>query len=144
MLIIFFMPLLNIFSQQKVAVYVTGGNDSGLNKVLGDKLVEAFVKSGKYSAIERTNVFLEELSKEHDYQRTGNVKDDELSRLGKQFGVQFVCVAEVSDVFGEKYISARLINVESAEVIMTSNSGDFNIKTMTDLIQISSKLSQEL
>jgi hypothetical protein len=27
--------------QQKVAVYVTGGNDAGIKKVLGDQLVDA-------------------------------------------------------------------------------------------------------
>ncbi len=132
------------FAQQKVAIYVKGGTDTSINKVLGDKLVEGFVKSGKYSAIERTSSFLEELGKEQEYQRTGNVKDDELSRLGRQFGVQLVCIAEVSDVFGERYISARLIDVESAEVLTTSNSGNTSIKTMSDLITLSEKLAQEL
>jgi hypothetical protein len=132
------------FAQQKVAVYVAGGTDTGINKVLGDKLVEAFVKSGKYTAIERTSSFLDELGKEHEYQRTGNVKDSELSRLGLQFGVQLVCVAEVSEVLGEKYVSARLIDVVSAEVLTTSNSGGASLKTMSDLIALSDKLSYEL
>ena len=104
---------LTAFAQQKkVAVYVTG-QQTGINKVLGDQLVAAFAKSGKYIAIERTASFLAELGKEQNYQRTGAVDDNELSRLGKQFGVQLVCVADVSDVFGEKYVSARLIDVES-------------------------------
>ena len=89
---------LTAFAQQKVAVYVTG-KESGINKVLGDQLVAAFTKSGKYVAIERTASFLAELGKEQNYQRTGAVDDHELSRLGKQFGVQFVSVADVSDVF---------------------------------------------
>ncbi|MDR1022787.1 MAG: hypothetical protein LBL94_05900 [Prevotellaceae bacterium] len=96
-------------TQPKVAVYVTGGNDAGINKVLADRLVAAFAKSGKYIAIERTSSFLSELSKEQRYQRTGAVDDSELARLGRQFGVQQVCIAEVSDVFGEKYVSARLL-----------------------------------
>lgn len=132
------------FAQQKVAIYVTGGTDAGVNKVLGDKLVESFVKSGKYTAIERTNSFLDELGKEQEYQRTGNVKDDELSRLGRQFGVQLVCIAEVSEVLGEKYVSARLIDVESAEVVTTANSGGAPMKTMSDLMVLSEKLSYEL
>lgn len=94
-----------VFGQQKVAVFVTGEQDAGINKVLGDQLVAAFVESGKYTAIERT----------------GTVDDKELSRLGMQFGVQLVCVAEVKDVFGQKYISAQLINVESAQVIHSAN-----------------------
>ena len=132
-----------LFAQHKVAVYVTGGTESGINKVLGDKLVEAFVKSGKYSAIERTSSFLSELNKELKYQQTGHVSDAELSQLGKQFGVQLICIADISDVFGEKYVSARLIDVESAEVINSSNtSGSLN--SLNDLIKVSEKIAKDL
>ena len=145
--IIFFLLLvcsLTAFAQQKkVAVYVTG-TDAGVNKVLGDQLVAAFVKSGKYIAIERTASFLAELSKEQNYQRTGAVDDNELSRLGKQFGVQLVCVADVSEVFGQKYVSARLIDVESAEVINASNSANKSMNNMAELTDVANSLAQEL
>jgi hypothetical protein len=134
---------LTAFAQQKkVAVYVTG-EQSGISKVLGDQLVAAFAKSGKYIAIERTASFLAELGKEQNYQRTGAVDDNELSRLGKQFGVQLVCVADVSDVFGEKYVSARLIDVESAEVINTSNASS-KLENMPELLKVTDKLAKEL
>ena len=134
---------LTAFAQQKkVAVYVTG-QQTGINKVLGDQLVAAFAKSGKYIAIERTASFLAELGKEQNYQRTGAVDDNELSRLGKQFGVQLVCVADVSDVFGEKYISTRLIDVESAEVINTSNATS-KLADMQELLRVTDKLAKEL
>jgi|GEM_PF-2295536 len=147
-----------IFGQhQKVAVYVTGGQDAGINKVLGDQLVAAFANSGKYIAIERTSSFLAELGKEQNYQRTGAVDDNELSRLGKQFGVQLVCVAEVSevesfnskDLFGRsnttnnKYVSARLIDVESAEVINTSNASS-SLGNMKELLKVSQSITKEL
>ena len=134
---------LTAFAQQKkVAVYVTG-QQTGINKVLGDQLVAAFAKSGKYIAIERTASFLAELGKEQNYQRTGAVDDNELSRLGKQFGVQLVCVADVSDVFGEKYVSARLIDVESAEVVNSSNASS-PMNNMADLLSVTDKITQEL
>ena len=101
-------------NQKKVAVYVMG-EDAGINNVLGSKLVTAIAQSEEYTAIERTAAFLAQLSKEQKCQRTGAVDDSELSRLGKQFGVQYVCVATVSDAFNEKYLSARLIDVESAQ-----------------------------
>ena len=128
--------------QKKVAVYVTG-QQTGVNKVLGDKLVEAFAKSGKYIAIERTASFLAELGKEQNYQRTGAVDDNELSRLGKQFGVQLVCVADISEVFGQKYVSARLIDVESAEVVNSSNTSS-NLASMDELLKVSQALAKEL
>ena len=137
------------FGQQKVAVYVSG-EEKGVNKILGDQLVAAFANSGKYNAIERTNSFLAELGKEQNYQRAGNVDDSELSRLGKQFGVQLVCVAEVSKVetFGkaatkDKYISARLIDVESAEVVNTANTSS-SLSNMTELLKVSQKITSEL
>jgi len=131
------------FGQQKVAVYVTKGQDAGIDKVLGDQLVAAFAKSGKYIAIERTSSFLAELNKEQGYQRTGAVDDNDISRLGKQFGVQLVCVAEVNDVFGEKYVSARLIDVESAQVVNTASEGSA-MKSMDDLLKVTQDITTEL
>ena len=136
------MTLTAIAQQKKVAVYVTG-QQTGINKVLGDQLVAAFAKSGKYIAIERTASFLAELGKEQNYQRTGAVDDNELSRLGKQFGVQLVCVADVSDVFGEKYVSARLIDVETAEVVNTSNTTS-KLTDMQELLLVTEKLTKDL
>lgn len=133
---------LTAVAQQKVAVYVTG-KESGINKVLGDQLVAAFTKSGKYMAIERTASFLAEMRKEQNYQTTGAVDDNELSRLGKQFGVQLVCVADVSDVFGEKYVSARLIDVETAEVANTANVSS-PMSSMNELLSVTNTLAQEL
>lgn len=134
---------LTAFAQQKkVAVYVTG-EQSGVTKILGDQLVSAFSQSGDYTAIERTSSFLAELGKEQNYQRTGAVADSDISRLGRQFGVQFVCVADISEAFGEKYISARLINVESAEVIKTANASS-KLDSMNELIKVSGILKHQL
>lgn len=119
--VLLLLPMLAMAQNKKVAVYVNGEN-AGINKVLGSKLVSAIARSEEYSAIERTSSFLAELSKEQKYQRTGAVDDNELSRLGKQFGVQYICVAAVSEAFNEQYLSARIINVESAQVERTASS----------------------
>lgn len=133
---------LTAFAQQKVAVYVTG-QETGINKVLGDQLVAAFAKSGKYMAIERTASFLAEMKREQNYQTTGAVDDNELSRLGKQFGVQLVCVADVSDVFRQKYVSARLIDVETAEVVNTANMSS-PMSSMEELLNVTDYIANEL
>lgn len=134
---------LTAFAQQKkVAVYVMG-EDEGVNKVLGSKLVSAIARSEEYSAIERTTAFLAELSKEQTYQRTGAVDDDEISRLGKQFGVQYVCVAAVIEAFDEKYLSARLINVESAQVERSASSSGA-ILSMESLVSAANTVSENL
>ena len=134
---------LTMFAQQKkVAVYVTG-NDP-INDIVGSRLVDGIAKSGKYIAIERTASFLSELSKEQNYQSTGAVDDSEISRLGKQFGVDYVCVASAFDVWGtEKYISTRLIDVESAEVVVSSSSNG-SIASSSQLIAVLNTLSDGL
>lgn len=140
--VLFTLPLLITAQNKKVAVYVMG-EDAGINKVLGSKLVSAIARSEEYSAIERTSAFLAELSKEQNYQRTGAVDDSELSRLGKQFGVQYVCVAAVTEAFNEKYISARLIDVESAQVERTASSSG-SIQSLQDVINAASSVSNDL
>ena len=139
--------LLSVFSltisaqQKKVAVYVTG-NDP-INSIMGDHLVDGIAHDGKYIAVERTASFLNELVKEQSYQQTGAVDDSELSRLGKQFGVDYVCVATPFDVWGEKYISARMIDVERAEVIATS-SANGKVENSTQFLTILNTLTSKL
>lgn len=134
---------LTVFAQQKkVAVYVIG-EDAGINKVVGSKLVSAIAKSDEYTAIERTTAFLTQLSQEQKYQRTGAVDDNDISRLGKQFGVQYVCVADVTEAFKEKYISARFINVESAQVERTASSSG-NIRSLDDIVVAADAVCNEL
>ncbi len=129
--------------QDKVAVYVTGESDQGISKVIGDQLVAAIVNSGKYKAIERTSSFLAELSKEHNFQRSGAVSDEQIAKLGVNFGVQYVCVAEVSKVFGEKYVSCRMVNVESAEIECTANARS-PLSSMDELMETCESLAKGL
>lgn len=139
--------LLSVFSltvyaqKKKVAVYVTG--DDPINSIMGDHLVDGIAHDGKYIAVERTASFLNELVKEQSYQQTGAVDDSELSRLGKQFGVDYVCVATPFDVWGEKYISARMIDVERAEVIATS-SANGKVENSTQFVSILNTLTKGL
>lgn len=131
-------------SIKRVAVYVPKNDASiGIGRVLGDKMVAAFVASGRYTAVERTNSFLSQLKNEQQYQQNGAVDDKEISRIGKQFGVQYVCVADVSDVMGEKYISARMIDVETAEVVNTHDEGG-KINDMESCLRIATAISNAL
>lgn len=130
-----------VAQQKKVAVYVTG--DDPINSIMGDHLVDGIAHNGKYIAVERTASFLNELVKEQSYQQTGAVDDNEISRLGKQFGVDYVCVATPFDVWGEKYISARMIDVERAEVIATS-SANGKIENSTQFLALLSTLTKGL
>ena len=119
LLLLSLLSLTAFAQQKKVAVYVAG--DDEINGIMGDYLVDEIAHDGKYIAVERTASFLNEMHKEQSYQQSGSVDDSEISRLGKQFGVDYVCVATPFDLWNEKYISARMIDVERAEVIATSS-----------------------
>jgi hypothetical protein len=121
----------------RIAVYVTGGNVPAETKdALGTYMLDALVNSGRYRAIERSESFLDEIAKEHIRQRSGDIDDEQISRLGKQAGAQVLCVANITGALGSYQVSARIIDVETAEV---SASGVSNspLKTLDDLKQVS-------
>jgi peptidoglycan hydrolase-like protein with peptidoglycan-binding domain len=130
-------------NKQRVAVYVTGDADDATKKIIGAKLVSAITKDAKYAAVERTSAFLSELSKEQGYQRSGAVADDQITQLGKQFGVDFVCVADLTNVLGSRFVSARLITVQTG-VVKASAERDSEIKSMADLTGLAEDVADGL
>jgi uncharacterized protein (TIGR02145 family) len=123
----------------KVAVYVAGGKNANEYRALSAIMLEAFVKSGKYAAIERADAFTAEIDREQTKQRSGAVDDAQISQLGKQSGVSFVCVVDVTPAFGEFQLSARLIDVETARV-MSMNTIDSKLSSMAELRQAAGEL----
>lgn len=108
--------------KQNVAVYIPATNEISVEtqKIIGNELVSAIVSTNKYNAVERTSEFLYQLSKEQNYQRSGNVDYAEISRLGRQYGADIVCVVETTPYESLFYIAARLIDVEKATILNTA------------------------
>jgi hypothetical protein len=128
----------------RVAVYVTGSDDDeATGKILGIKLVSAITKSARYAAMERTAAFLQQLRREQDYQASGSVDDKQLAALGKQFGVQYVCVAKVSKAYGSKALTVSLIEVETAEVTAISKAA-LSATDVSSLVSVTQKVSKEI
>ena len=133
----------NAQSKQKVAVYVTGESSNSYKKVIGSKMVSAITQTNNYAAVERTADFIVELNKEHSYQRSGAVNDNQIAKLGEQFGVRFVVVVDVTELFGAVFIAARMINVQTGLIITTAE-GDMEINGMSDLVEISENVAYSL
>jgi len=104
-------------TKEKIAVYVTGNVRVDEKKALGTKILVELINSGRYRAVERSDDFVKELDREQSKQMSGAVDDNQITTIGKQFGVQVICVADLTPAFGSYQISARLIDVESAEII---------------------------
>jgi len=126
-------------TREKIAVYVTGGVGDNEKKALGTKILIELTNSGKYRAVERSDDFVRELDREQSKQMSGAVDDNQITRIGKQFGVQVICVADLTRAFGSNQISARLINVESAEIMAIAEVTN-PLESIDDLTMASKKV----
>jgi hypothetical protein len=121
-----------------IAVYVTGGDSipKTTKDAMNSFLIDALVNSGNYRAIERSETFLTEIDREHVKQRDGSVDDAQISRIGKQAGVRFVCVAGITPALGAYQVSARVIDVETADVTASGVSSS-PLESLSDLKTVS-------
>ncbi|MBP3455204.1 MAG: SUMF1/EgtB/PvdO family nonheme iron enzyme [Alistipes sp.] len=104
--------------KKKVAVYVSGEDvKDSYKKVINSKLVSSITRSRSYTVVERNSSFLTELEKEIATSLSGDVRDDQIAAIGQRFGVRYVLVADISEVFEEMFISARMIDVETAQIV---------------------------
>jgi len=123
----------------RIAVYVTGNVGADEKKVLGTRMLSTLVNSKRYRGIERSNSFLAEIEKEQEKQRSGAIDDNQISELGRQFGVKYVCIADITPAFGAFQVSARIVNVETAEVEFIGDATS-PLKTIDDLTNVSEKV----
>lgn len=129
----------------KIAVYVIKTGNRDVDIVLGDQLVRGFVNNEGFVAVERSNAFLKQLKKENGYQYSGMVDDnDRIAELGKQFGVQYVCVVKTISYGGSYFINARILNVETVEVKAVYNLENKTLNNIENVIDVASKIINEL
>ncbi len=105
--------------KKKVAVYVTSDEErvSSAETVVSGALISAIIQSDTYQAVERANDFMKQINEEQHYQHSGNVDNEQISELGKQFGADLVCVAKISSFDKTCHIQARIIDVETVTVL---------------------------
>jgi len=134
-------------SKQKVAVYMAGKEPEGVvgvHKVLGGELAKTISESEKYSAVDRTDAILSQLSREQYMQRSGSVSEDQIRDIGKYLGVQYISIAEISPVAKRSYyLDVRLVDVETAEIMRTVTAGS-GLENANEMIRVAKKLAYEL
>jgi hypothetical protein len=117
LLVVFFCTAAFAEGLPRIAVYVTGDVPENVKKALSTRMLSAFINLGRYDGIERSNAFLAEIEKEQIRQRSGAIDDSQISELGKQFGVKFICIADITPLFDAYQISARIVDVETARIL---------------------------
>lgn len=132
--------------KNKVAVYMTATDvNQGYKKVIGSKMVEKITQSPNYTAVERTSDFLHALKSEQEYSVSGEVRDSQIAKIGQRLGVKFVAVVDVTELsdFEQVFVDARMINVETGEIIATASANDV-VDSMNKLVGIAEKVSSGL
>lgn len=127
----------------KIAIYTTGDVDAAYKKIIGSKVTSAITQSDQYVAVERTADFLNALSQEHDYQTSGAVSDNQIVKIGQQFGVKYVAVLDISEIFESIFISARMIDVKTGLIKASAEIGT-EVQSMNKLIEISSLIGDAI
>ena len=145
LLIAICLPMMVMAQKKKVAVYVAeeGGVDNAQKEIIEGVLIDAVLQSGQYEAVERAGDFLKQITKEQGYQHSGNVDNEQISALGKQFGVDYVCVAKISLYNNISYIQARMIDVETVTVLSIAQEL-YTSSDLKELMAAASKVANKL
>jgi hypothetical protein len=145
--IILFAGITVAQERQNVAIYMVGEEPYGARgayKVLGGELAKAISGGDKYTAIDRTEAIINSLSKEHEFQRSGAVSDDQIKELGRQFGAQYLCIVELSALQGGSfYIDMRLVDVVTARIMNTATASS-NLKGPDEMVRTAQQIAREL
>lgn len=103
---------------KKVAVYVEGDVSKSQKSIVSDCVLSRMSGNKDYAPFERNEAFIKALTKEQDFQLSGEVPEDEIREVGERLGVDFVIAVNViitkDDIC---HMSARMINLESGAII---------------------------
>lgn len=116
----------------KIAVYVDDDN-MGLADFVSATFVDAFVHNSNFIALERTDDFLKAVNSEHQYQRSGMIDDQQIARLGKQSGTKYVCIVRIGVLNDEYFMMARLLDVETANIVNSTSPSCFSFDELKDV-----------
>lgn len=109
---------------KKVAILETVDKENniryGVRLMIRGNLSQAITNTPGYEGYDRVD--MDQILGEHDFQRTGNVSDEQIRKLGEMTGAAYILVAEAAMVDeANVFIMAKILNVESARIEKVSN-----------------------
>ena len=137
-----------VSAQQKLNVVIAaaGAEPAGKQnvlKALETKVQEAFVNDGRFTAVTRDQAVLNQIDKEHIYQRSGAVDDKQIIELGKQYGAAYLCTVKSSPVMESFILEAKLVDIESARIISVGSTR-CDLVNMSDLVAAGGEIVRQL
>lgn len=119
-------------------------NISGMEKAMvRGELRKAIVNHTGFEAFTRADI--DQLMKEQDFQRTGNVSDADIHKMGEMSGADYLCISTLNKSEEEFYLEAYLINVETGAISNpASQYGELVNGKLTNMLPVCQALAQEL
>ena len=97
--------------EKREAVPANDNSEQGLS----DTLTTSFVKTGKFSVLERAK--MEAVLKEQAFQKTGCTDTECAVEAGKILNVKLVVIGSIARIDEEYVLNVRIVDVESSEII---------------------------
>ena len=144
---LFAMAMVTTFAQEtkRVAILETVDRENKVNYgtklILRSNLSKAVTNTAGYEAYDRSD--MDAIMGEQNFQRTGLVSEDQIKRLGEMTGAKYILVAEAAVIDANNmFITAKLLDVESARTIMTDNlmMGNSAAKIQEGCIELAKRL----
>lgn len=108
---------------RKVAVYVEGEISNDYKSIVSSAVLARMSGNKKYIPCERNEAFIEALTKEQDYQLSGEISEKEIRKIGERMGVDYVVAVNVVIPDDDEicYMAAKLIRLETGVIVKTVN-----------------------
>ncbi len=117
---------------------------SGMEKAMvRGELRKAIVNISGYEAITRQDI--DQLMKEHEFQRTGMVNSEHIRKMGILSGADYICVSTLTKSNTEFYLEAYLIHLETGKMSSpASQYGELLNGKLANLFPACQALAKEL
>jgi len=123
-----------------LAVYVIGSAPDNNRNVFGRYLTASLINNGICLEAEGSAAFLNAVYAEQARNGNSAINDSVVSELGKRYGVQFVCVADIIPVASGNYrVNARIVDTKNALSVIVGEVVS-PLKTTNDITRVSDEL----
>ncbi len=103
------------WGQEKVAIFNPAGEvNNSIKTIIREELSSAVVSSNNYTVLERA--LIDKVLEESKFQMSGQVDDNQIGELGKKMGADYVCIASITPMGNNFYLSFKLVSVTTAKV----------------------------
>jgi hypothetical protein len=114
-----------------IAAYAFGAKSAAVNRALATRLLVALTGNGRYQAAEEYKEFFDRA--EVELKDSAIVASSErLMDIGRDFDAEYVCVAEIAPVFGERRVFVYILDAETGEVA-AKGTADAPLRTLPDM-----------